>query len=291
MSSITSYPAEFDCPLTYRLMLEPSAVLPCEHTYEKIAIKTWQQFEADSKNGASFCPLCKRSIDRIVPNEKLRKKIQMYIDAHPEVIKGRSLSKETQEWSVFPKTYDPACLASDLDLVYSLNEPALLVIETYMQTGENNILAALDESHQKKLYFLMHCLHRSQNKDVSDPNYGQKAFFCVEEFSSTNEERNAVAHYLLIEVLLKETLIKALQQNDDIGIKNCLLYLEQYSKGYAEQLHYLLYHISRSTNSELPTHLYDFGRLAFRGEISVPADLKIRAINELLIRLYRSWGL
>lgn len=296
MATQITYSQDFNCPLTYKLMLDPWKTFPCGHTFEKVPLQVWQKFQtASNQSDISSCPICKTDIKYIAPNHDVAKKISLIIDKNPELLKGSSLRKESAEWSVFPEIYEPADLPTDMDLVYQLDDPDLINIEIYFQTGDVSDLITLDESHRKRLYFFMHCLHRSQNKDVSDPLYGEKAFHNLFGFSSTSEERNTAVQYMLIEVLLKETMVKALRHGNNLLLKNCLLYLEQGSKTYAHQLHYILYQFSLEYNQRanfavLPTHLNEYGRLAFRNDISAPTDLKIKSINDLLERLYRTWG-
>lgn len=61
-------PDEYMCPITHEVMLKPVKIEPCLHIFDMSAIQAWSA-------KSSSCPLCRKKIEKLTPDEELEKKI------------------------------------------------------------------------------------------------------------------------------------------------------------------------------------------------------------------------
>lgn len=72
LENLPGYKDEFDCPINLTVMTDPIRVLPCNHTFNRDVIEKWVA-------KSNTCPLDRREITSLEPNETLRQEIEAVV--------------------------------------------------------------------------------------------------------------------------------------------------------------------------------------------------------------------
>lgn len=95
MELSNSLPEDYQrCPITQGILLNPVAANPCGHLFERTPLEKWMM-EQEKK-----CPLCRREITSLSPQEAARNETHRFITSHPELFGNKSpleLEREVHE--------------------------------------------------------------------------------------------------------------------------------------------------------------------------------------------------
>ncbi len=77
---------DFICPILREIMLHPVQLELCGHRFDEIAIRPWV-------DAGHPCPLDRREVEQIVPDEEFEHAIRAYVTEHPEEFENKTFEE------------------------------------------------------------------------------------------------------------------------------------------------------------------------------------------------------
>ena len=114
---------EWICPITRFIMLDP-AKAPCGHLFEKKAIEKWVSQHPR-------CPFDQRTIEQLIPDNRLRLEIHQFIKQYPFLFEGKSVEELERELEQEYPVDATANLQAKLNCLFQ----RAAAIQIYRKTG------------------------------------------------------------------------------------------------------------------------------------------------------------